>query len=65
MQFKFTDNKYKEFAVNLEDEEVQYMVEFAIAELLKRGVLSFEEPTESQVQLKYLDKLDKENLPRS
>lgn len=65
MQFKFTDNKYKEFAVNLEDEEIQYMVEFAIAELLKRGVLSFEEPTEDQVQLKYLDKLDTENLPRS
>lgn len=55
MEIKFTDNNYKEFTAKIADEEVQYLLEFAVMELLKRGVLSLEDPNEGQMQLKFLE----------
>lgn len=62
MEIKFTDNNYKEFIAKIADEEVQYLLEFAIMELMKRGVWSVEDPNEGQLQLKFLEDIDKEQM---
>lgn len=62
MEIKFTDNNYKEFTAKIADEEVQYLLEYAILDLMKRGVLSLEDPSEGQMQLNFLDKVDKEQM---
>ena len=63
MQIKFTDKNNKEFSINLEDEEVQYFVEYAMTDLLRKGVLSIEEPTKEEHQLNYLKNCDVNRLP--
>ncbi len=62
MEIKFTDNNYKEFTTKIADEEIQYLLEFAIMELIKRGVLSLEDSSEKQLQLKFIDNIDKEQI---
>ena len=62
MEIKFTDNNYKEFTAKIQDEEVQYLLEFAVMELIKRGVLSLEDPDEGQLQLKFLEDIDKKEM---
>jgi len=62
MEIKFTDNNYKEFTAKIADEEVQYLLEFAIMELMKRGVLSLEEASPEQLQLNFLENVNKESM---
>ena len=65
MEIKFTDNNNKEFTVVLKDEEVQFFVEYAMADLLKKGVLSLENPSEEEVQLAFLKAADKRTMPEA
>lgn len=63
MEIKFTDKNNKEFTAKIADEEVQYLLEYAILDLMKRGVLSLKEASPEQLQLNFLDKVDKEYIP--
>lgn len=43
MQIKIVDKAKNEATLNLEDEQVLFLVEFAVVELMKRGVISIKE----------------------
>jgi len=64
MEIKFTDNNYKEFTAKIADEEIPYLLEFAIMELIKRGVLSIDESeaNEKQLQLKFLEEIEDKEM---
>jgi hypothetical protein len=64
MEIKFTDNNYKEFTAKIADEEIPYLLEFAIMELIKRGVLSIEDISvnEKQLQLKFLEDINEKEM---
>lgn len=63
MEIKFTDRNNKDLTLKLEDEEVQFFVEFAVAELLKRGALSLsQQQDEKQLQLQFLEDVPAEHL---
>jgi hypothetical protein len=65
MEIKFTDKDYKEFSFKLKEEEVQYFVEYAVFDLLKKGVLSLENPSEEEVQMTFLQNVNVESLPEA